>query len=255
LKTSLFLNPDFAIFKYHFPDKKLLPGGLLIDICRHLFVRDETCRKAFTCSFNAPCLPGEEIEMQDELVKGKQKIKAMSRTALKAGITIHTVEPFANHAGQQPPDAQRISNRQFSFFHTKEITFLDSYSLLNSNHNTVSAAGKYMPQEHNADFLGNFCTDDHFGSYFELIEFMGLTGMAANNAARLIDTSELYGFLKIEGFQIIKQPTRTKELTCLIYSEINDHTLSWQGFVFCGNEMTAKVDNVISVPLRRKNNG
>ena len=61
---------------------------------------------------------------------------------------------------------------------------------------------------------------------------------------------DLYGFVKITGFQI-KRPIREKELlTCFITSDKDDIALSWSGYITSGCEVIAIVENVLSILIK-----
>lgn len=204
--------------------------------------------KSFTCSFKSPCLPNDLIQFDTKIVSGIQKVKILSDAKVKALISITNSYAFPSDLAYIDP--RLITNKKFGFIHAKEITFLHQYLLMSRNQNQISASGKYIAGDNRKYFATEFSVSSNFGMFFELIEFMGLTCLAANHEAGILSSTDLYGFVKFTGFQV-KRPIREKEvLTCFIRSEKDDIALSWSGYITSGSEIIAVVENVLSILIK-----
>lgn len=249
---AMILNEDFEIFKQHFEGYPLLPGALLLNLCKLVSEKklNYSPNAKWSINFNLPIYPKDKIEIITAK-KGKADllcIYANEKKVSTAKVTEGTEKLKSNYIQENINELEwnvPIAN------HGEKILFLDKWAKVEKN-NQLYCIGKYKFESDKLLFLKEIYQDSEIGQTFMLIEMMGLAVVSYLTKKDVIKLSDNYGFGKISGYQQKELKDKVNDLICFVeFSVIQDKIIRWSGEVMCKNEVIAKVDEVINIPLNK----
>lgn len=237
---EIYLNPDWPIFKYHFEDCPILPGGLLFDF---LFSNTwwEYCYTGF---FHKKCVPDSVVKVN---TKSLNRIELEENGERLAHFILHHSLPLVSQISKNGfQNLNKISINKFCFRHSKEIIFLDSIDeRITKKANGYEGFGCF--EYRRPVFLSCMYNECCFGILYILLEFMGFTCLAISSEIFKEMKIQSYIFGYIKKYMIYRVPKEGDELVSRVFLERLGSNILWSGEVYDSEGCICSVGEVLSI--------